>query len=80
MSQFLIQNYYLYFYFADINQAQFLLSGFKQLIKKQCCESAELQNKVDKLQMKKEMLLEKNVNLSCKTEMIEKEFRLRGIK
>ena len=65
---------------ADLNQAQFLFSNLKQLIEKQNDEISQLHNKVVKLQMEKEMVVDTNVDILSKIEMISKEFRLRGIK
>ena len=65
---------------ADLNQAQFLFSNLKQLIEKQNDEILQLRNKVVKLQMEKEMVVDTNVDILSKIEMISKEFRLRGIK
>ena len=60
-----------------MNQAEFLLSGLKQFIEKQNVENTRLHKKVDILQMTNELLLETNIKLSKKIELIEKEFRLR---
>ena len=65
---------------ADLNQAQILFSNLKQLIKKQNDEISQLHNKVVKLQMEKEMLVDTNVEILSKNEMIEKAFRVRGIR
>ena len=65
---------------ADLNQAQFLLSSLKQLFEKQNGQISQLHNKVDKMQMEIAMLTETNVDILGKNEMIEKEFRMRGIK
>ena len=65
---------------SDLNQAQWLLSNIKQLIKKQNDEISQLHKKVVKLQIVNEMLVDANVEILCKNEMIEKAFRLRGIK
>ena len=65
---------------ADLNQAQFLFSNLKQLIEKQNAELSQLHNKVVKLQMEEEMVVETNVDILSKIEMISKEFRLRGVK
>ena len=64
---------------ADLNQAQILFSNLKQLIEKQNDEISQLHNKVVKLQMEKEMVVDTNVDILSKIEMISKEFRLRGI-
>ena len=65
---------------ADLNQAQFLFSNLKQLIEKQNDEISQLHKKVVKLQIVNEMLVDTNVEILGKNEMIEKAFRLRGIK
>ena len=65
---------------ADLNQAQFLFSNLKQLIEKQNGQISQLHNKVDRMQMEITMLTETNVDILSKNEMIEKEFRMRGIK
>ena len=65
---------------ADLNQAQFLFSNLKQLIEKQNDENSKLHIKVVKLQMEISMLTKTNIDILSKHEMIEKEFRLRGIK
>ena len=65
---------------ADLNQAQFLFSSLKQLFEKQNGQISQLHNKVDKMQMEITMLTETNVDILGKTEMIENEFRTRGIK
>ena len=65
---------------ADLNQAEFLFSNLKQLIEKQNDQISQLHNKVDKMQMEIAMLTETNVDILGKNEMIEKEFRMRGIK
>ena len=65
---------------ADLNQAQFLFSNLKQLLEKQNDQISQLHNKVDKMQMEIAMLTETNVDILGKNEMIEKEFRMRGIK
>ena len=65
---------------ADLNQAQFLFSNLKQLFEKQHDGISQLHNKVDRMQMEIAMLTETNVEILGKHEMIEKEFRLRGIK
>ena len=65
---------------ADLNQAQFLFSNLKQLIEKQNDQNSQLYNKVDRMQMEIAMLTETNVDILGKNEMIEKEFRMRGIK
>ena len=66
--------------FADLNQAQFLFSNLKQFIEKQNDEISQLHNKVVKLQMEEEMVVETNVDILSKIEMISKEFRLRGVR
>ena len=66
--------------FADLNQAQFLFSNLKQLIEKQNDQISQMHNKVAKLQMEISMLTKTNIDILSKHEMIEKEFRLRGIK
>ena len=63
-----------------MHQAEYFLSGLKQVIKKQNDEISQLHNKVVKLQMEKQMLVDTNVEILSKNEMIEKEFRMRGIK
>ena len=65
---------------ADLNQAQFLFSNLKQLIEKQNDQNSQLHIKVDRMQMEITMLTETNVDILGKIEMIEKEFRVRGIK
>ena len=65
---------------ADLNQAEFLFSNLKQLIEKQNDQISQLHNKVDRMQMEIAMLTETNVDILGKNEMIEKEFRMRGIK
>ena len=65
---------------ADLNQAQFLFSNLKQLIEKQNDQISQMHNKVAKLQMEISMLTKTNIDILSKHEMIEKEFRLRGIK
>ena len=66
--------------FADINQAHCLLSNIKQLIEKQNDEISQLHNKVVKLQIVNGMLVDTNVEILGKHEMIEKTFRSKGIK
>ena len=66
--------------FADLNKAQILFSNLKQFIQKQNDEISQLHNKVVKLQMEKEMVVDTNVDILGKIEMISKEFRLRGVK
>ena len=66
-------------FLTDLNQAQFLFSNLKQLIGKQNDEISQLHNKVVQLQMEKEMVVDTNVEVLSKIEMIAKEFRLRGI-
>ena len=65
---------------ADLNQAKFLFSNLEELIEKQNDEISQLHNKVVKLQTVNEMLVDTNVEILCKNEMIEKAFRFRGIK
>ena len=65
---------------ADLNDAQLLFSNLKQLIEKQNDEISQLHNKVVKLQLEKEVVVDTNVDVLSKIEMIAKEFRLRGIK
>ena len=65
---------------ADLNKAQLLFSNLKQFIEKRNDEISQLHNKIVKLQMEKEMVVETNVDILSKIEMISKEFRLRGIK
>ena len=64
---------------ADLNQAQILISNLKQLVEKQNDEISHLHNKVIKLQMEKEMVVDTNVEILSKIEMIEKEFTLKGV-
>ena len=64
---------------TDLNQAQFLFSNLKELFEKQSGEISQLHNKVVKLQMEKEMVVDTNVEILSKVEMIAKEFRLRGV-
>ena len=64
---------------SDLNQAQFLFSNLKQFIEKQNDGISQLHNKVIKLQMEKEMVVDTNNEILCKIEMIAKEFRLRGV-
>ena len=64
---------------ADLNQAQILFSNLKQLIEKQNDEISQLHNKVVKLQMEKELVVDTNVEILSKIEMIATEFRLRGV-
>ena len=67
------------FLLADLNQAQLLFSNLKQLIEKQNDEISQLHNKVVKLEMEKEMVVDTNNDILSKIEMIAKEFRLRGV-
>ena len=67
------------FLLADLNQAQLLFSNLKQLIEKQNEEISQLHNKVVKLQMGKEMVVDTNVDILTKIEVIANEFRLRGV-
>ena len=69
-----------YFLFSDLNQAQFLFTNLKQLIEKQNDGISQLHNKNTKLKMENKMLIDTNVEILGRNEMIEKEFRLRGIK
>ena len=64
----------------DLNQAQFLFSCLKKLIEKQNDGILQLHNKVDRLQMENEILKDTNVEILSKNELMEKEFKLRGIK
>ena len=57
-----------------------MFSNLKKLIEKQNGEISQLHKKVDELQMEISMLTDTNVEILGKNEMIEKEFRLRGIK
>ena len=61
----------------NFSHTEILLSGLKQCIEKQNVENTKLHKKVDSLQMTNELLLETNIKLSKKIELIEKEFRLR---
>ena len=65
---------------ADLNQSQFLFSNLKQLIEKQNCQISQLHNQVDRMQIKITMLTETKADIVGKNEMIENEFRMRGIK
>ena len=64
---------------ADLNQAQFLFSKLKQLIEQQKEEISQLHKKVGKFQMEKEMVVDTNVEMLSRIDMIAKEFRLRGV-
>ena len=55
-----------------------LFFNLKQLIEKQNDKISQLHNKVDRLQIEITMLTDRNILV--KREMIEKQFRLRGIK
>jgi len=57
------------------SQAEFLLSGLKQLIEKQNDQILHLRNNVNRLQIEKD----RQIDILSKNEMIEKEFRLRGL-
>ena len=65
---------------AGLSQTECSFSNLKQLIKKQNDKISQLHNKVVKLQMEKEMVVDTNVEILSKVEMIAKEFRLRGVK
>ena len=65
---------------ADLNQAQFLFSNLKQFIEKQNGENSQLNKSVVKLRMEISMLTDTNVEILGKHEIIENEFRSRGIK
>ena len=60
---------------ADLNQAEFLFSNLKQLIEKQNGQISQLHNNVDRMQME----IDTNGDFLGKNEMIQKEFRRRGI-
>ena len=55
------------------------MSNLKQLIENQNDEISQLHNKIDILQMEKEMVIDTNVEILNKIEMIAEEFRLRGV-
>ena len=65
---------------ADINQAQFVCSNLKQIIENQNDEISQLKNKAVKLQTANEMLVDTNIEVLVKDEMIKKHSRLRDIK
>ena len=50
-----------------------------ELIEKQNDEISQMHNKVVKLQMEKEMVIDTNVDILGKIEMIANEFRMRGV-
>ena len=64
---------------ADLNQVPLLFSKLKQLIVKQNDEITQLHNKVIKLKTVNEMLVDTNIEILVKNEMIEKESRLGSI-
>ena len=66
--------------FADPNQAQTLLSSLKQLIEKLNNDISQLNKKCVKLETVNEMLVNRNVEIMCKDEMIKENLRLKGIK
>ena len=65
---------------ADLNQVQFLFSNLEQLIEKQSDEISQLENKVVKLKTANDMLVDANIEMAVKTDMIENEPRLGSIK
>ena len=65
---------------SDLNQAKFLFTNLKQLIEKQNGENSQLNKNVVKLRMEISMLTDTNVEILGKHEIIENEFRSRGIK
>ena len=56
-----------------------LFSNLKQLIEKQNDDISQLHNKVVKLQMEKQVVVQ-NVDILSKIDIISKEFILKGIK
>ena len=65
---------------ADLNQVQFLFSNLEQLIEKQSDEISQLENKVVKLKTANDMLVDANIEMAVKTDMIENVPRLGSIK
>ena len=65
---------------ADSNEAQLLLSNLKQIVEKQNDEISQLHNKVVKLETVNEMLVDTNIEILVKKEMIENDSGLTGIK
>ena len=50
-------------YFLDLNQAEFLMSCFKQLVEKQNSENQNLQDKNCSLERENKILADKNAEL-----------------
>ena len=65
---------------ADSNEAQLLLSNLKQIVEKQNDQISQLHNKVVKLETVNEMLVDTNIEILGKNQMVEKAFRVKGIK
>ena len=65
---------------ADLNQVQFLFSNLEQLIEKQNDEISQQDNKVVRLKTANDMLVDANIEIAVKTDMIENVPRLGSIK
>ena len=65
---------------ADLNQVQFLFSNLEQLIEKQNDEISQQDNKVVRLKTANDMLVDANIEMAVKTDMIENVPRLGSIK
>ena len=65
---------------TDLDQADFLMSGLKQLIQKLNVENNQLRNRNDSLEMENVGLADTNVKLLSKIKILEKKLSLKNIK
>ena len=52
-----ISNKYVFIYFADLHQAEYFLSGLKQVIEKQNDEISQFRNEIGKMKMENKRML-----------------------